>query len=339
MNANFPQIPPEHLKRAAVPDRPLRLLERVRTRMRLLHYSARTAQTYCDWIRRFVLFHDRKHPERMSDREVAAFLTHLAKDLDVAASTQNQALNALLFLYKHVLRQPIGISGEIVRAKRGRRLPVVLSVSEVRAVLSNLRGTSKLCATLMYGSGLRISECVSLRVKDIDLERHEIMVRAGKGNKDRRVPLPAVAISALRSQIKRRETLLFVDLRRNIQGAPLPHALDRKLPSASRELAWQYLFPATRTFVERATNIRRRHHYHETALQRAFGDAVKAAGFTKRASCHTLRHSFATHLLESGTDIRTIQELMGHSSLRTTMIYTHVLNRGGLGVKSPADRL
>ncbi|MBA2686847.1 MAG: integron integrase, partial [Gemmatimonadaceae bacterium] len=215
---------------------------------------------------------------------------------------------------KHVLRQPIGISGEIVRAKRGRRLPVVLSVSEVRAVLSNLRGTSKLCATLMYGSGLRISECVSLRVKNIDLERHEIMVRAGKGNKDRRVPLPAVAISALRSQIKRRETLLFVDLRRNIQGAPLPHALDRKLPNASSELAWQYLFPATRTFVEPATNIRRRHHYHETALQRAFGEAVKAAGLTKRASCHTLRHSFATHLLESGTDIRTIQELLGHSS-------------------------
>lgn len=307
--------------------------------MLLLHYSGRTAQTYCDWIRRFVLFHDRRHPQSMSDREVAAFLTHLAKELNVSAPTQNQALNALLFLYKHVLRQPIGISGEIVRAKRGRRLPVVLSIAEVRAVLREMRGTPKLCATLMYGSGLRLSECVSLRVKDVDLERCEILVRAGKGNKDRRVPLPAVTISALRSQAKRTEALLHADLRRNIQGPPLPHALDRKLPNASRELSWQYLFPATRTFTERTTGIQRRHHYHETALQRAFGSAVKEARLTKRATCHSLRHSFATHLLESGTDIRTIQELLGHTSLRTTMIYTHVLNRGGLGVKSPADNL
>jgi integron integrase len=275
----------------------------------------------------------------MSDREIAAFLTHLAKDLNVAASTQNQALNALLFLYKHVLRQPVGISGDIVRAKRGRRLPVVLSQSEVRRVLVNMRGTSKLCATLMYGSGLRLSECVSLRVKDIDLERNEILVRAGKGDKDRRVPLPIVAIPALRAQIKRREKLLTADVRQNVQGAPLPHGLDRKLPNASRELSWQYLFPASRTLLERGTNIRRRHHYHETALQRAFREAVKTAGLTKRASCHTLRHSFATHLLEGGTDIRTIQELLGHSSLRTTMIYTHVRNRGGFGVKSPADSL
>jgi integron integrase len=307
--------------------------------MRVLNYSARTAQTYCDWIRRFVVFHERKHPGMMSDREIAAFLTHLAKDLNVAASTQNQALNALLFLYKHVLRQPVGISGDIVRAKRGRRLPVVLSQSEVRRVLVNMRGTSKLCATLMYGSGLRLSECVSLRVKDIDLERNEILVRAGKGDKDRRVPLPIVAIPALRAQIKRREKLLTADVRQKVQGAPLPHGLDRKLPNASRELSWQYLFPASRTLLERGTNIRRRHHYHETALQRAFREAVKTAGLTKRASCHTLRHSFATHLLEGGTDIRTIQELLGHSSLRTTMIYTHVLNRGGFGVKSPADSL
>lgn len=307
--------------------------------MRVLHYSPRTAQTYCDWIRRFVLFHDRKHPQRMSDCEVAAFLTHLAGDLNVSASTQNQALNALLFLYKDVLRQPVGISGEIVRAKRGRRLPVVLGTTEVRAVLSQMRGTAKLCATLMYGSGLRLSECVSLRVKDVDLERREIVVRSGKGNKDRRVPLPTVAVGALRSQVKRRERLLHADLRNNIQGGLLPGALERKLPNACRELAWQYLFPATRTFVERSTKTRRRHHYHETALQRAFGGAVRSAGLTKRATCHTLRHSFATHLLESGTDIRTIQELLGHTSLRTTMIYTHVLNRGGLGVKSPADNL
>lgn len=339
MRAKFPQVPPDHLERRAIPDRPFRLLERVRTRMRLLRYSPRTAQTYCDWIRRFVLYHDRRHPQSMSDREVAAFLTHLARELNVSASTQNQALNALLFLYKQVLRQPVGISGEIVRAKRGRRLPTVLAATEVRAVLSRMRGPAKLCATLMYGSGLRLSECVSLRVKDVDFERREILVRSGKGDKDRRVPLPTVAVGALRSQVKRREILLNVDLRMNIQGAALPDALDGKLPNASRSLPWQYLFPATRTFIDRNTNTCRRHHYHETALQRAFGQAVKSAGLTKRATCHTLRHSFATHLLESGTDIRTIQELLGHTSLRATMIYTHVLNRGGLGVKSPADNL
>lgn len=308
-------------------------------RLRVMHYSERTAQTYCDWIRRFVLFHDRRHPQSMSDREVAAFLSHLARERNVSASTQNQALHAILFLYRHVLRQPIGISGEIVRAKRGRRLPTVFSPAEVRAVLSKMRGTSKLCATLMYGSGLRLGECVSLRVKDVDLERHEILVRAGKGDKDRRVPLPAVAIPALRAQTKRREVLLNADLRRGILGAPLPHGLERKLPNAHRELPWQYLFPATRTFLDRAGNVRRRHHYHQTAMQRAFGEAVRTARLTKRATCHTLRHSFATHLLESGTDIRTIQELLGHTSLRTTMVYTHVLNRGGMGVKSPADNL
>lgn len=339
MPAHFPQIPSDHLTRTGSPDRPLRLLERVRTRLRVMHYSARTAQTYCDWIRRFVLFHDRRHPQQMSDREVAAFLTHLARDLNVSASTQNQALNALLFLYRHVLRQPIGVSGEIVRAKRGRRLPVVLSPTEVRAVLGAMRGVSKLCATLMYGSGLRLSECVSLRVKDIDLERLEILIRAGKGDKDRRVPLPAVAVSALRAQIRRRELLLDSDLRRGVKGSRLPEALGRKLPNADRELAWQFLFPATRTFLESKTGIRQRHHYHESALQRAFGIALRSAGLTKRATCHTLRHSFATHLLEAGTDIRTIQELLGHTSLRTTMIYTHVLNRGPLGVKSPADLL
>ena len=339
MRPSFPQIPVNHLQRGPEPDRPLRLLERVRTRLRVMHYSPRTTQTYCDWIRRFVVFHDRKHPQCMSDREIAAFLTYLAKDLDVSAATQNQALNAILFLYKHVLKQPVGLSGDIVRAKRGRRLPVVLSASEVRSVLSQMPRTSKLCATLMYGSGLRLSECVNLRVKDIDLERHEIHVRGGKGDKDRRVPLPAIAIPALRAQVKRRRALLDLDLRRGVRGPDLPEGLERKFPNASRELAWQFLFPATRTFLEPGKGFRRRHHYHESALQRAFCDAVRSARLTKRASCHTLRHSFATHLLESGTDIRTIQELLGHTSLRTTMIYTHVLNRGHLGVTSPADRL
>ena len=339
MNRSFPQIPLEHLQRKPASDRPLRLLERVRTKLRVLHYSARTAQTYCDWIRRFVVFHDRKHPQFMGDGEVAAFLTYLARDRNVSASTQNQALHALLFLYRQVLKQPIGISGEVIRARRGRRVPVVLSQDEVRATLARLHGTSKLCAALMYGSGLRISECVSLRVKDVDLDRREILVRGGKGNKDRRVPLPVVAIPALRAQIKRRQALLEIDLRRGVFGSVLPEGLEMKLPNACRELSWQYLFPATRTFEEARTARRRRHHFHESAMQRAFGEAVRASGLTKRATCHSLRHSFATHLLESGTDIRTIQELLGHTSLRTTMIYTHVLNRGGLGVKSPADLL
>lgn len=305
----------------------------------MLHYSPRTEEAYCDWVRRFVLFHDRRHPTSMGEREIAHFLSHLARELRVSASTQNQALNALLFLYNQVLRHRVGISGELVRARRGRRLPVVLSTGEVRAILAKLNGVPKLCAILLYGSGLRLSECISLRVKDIDLERHEITVREGKGNKDRRVPLPAMALRAMRVQIERVEKLMHHDRMYGVASPELPDAISRKLPNAGRELAWQFLFPASRTYQERGTGTRRRHHLHETALQRAFGVAVRASGIRKRATCHTLRHSFATHLLESGSDIRTIQELLGHGSLRTTMVYTHVLNKGGLGVKSPADRL
>jgi integron integrase len=257
----------------------------------------------------------------------------------VGASTQNQALHALLFLYRYILGRDMGLIPGLTPAKRGRRLPVVLSVSEVRSILSRMRGVARLCASLMYGSGLRVSECTQLRVKDIDFDRGEIMVRVGKGDKDRRVPLPRLASPALKVQMERVRKQFERDLRSGVMGAALPGALDRKLPNADRDWSWQYVFPAARVYVERETGKRRRHHIHDSAIQRAVSEAVCSSGIAKRATCHSLRHSFATHLLESGSDIRTIQELLGHSSLQTTMIYTHVLNRGGLGVQSPADRL
>ena len=315
------------------------MLERVRHRLRTRGYSSRTESAYVDWIRRFVIFHDRRHPSQMGEREIAAFLGHLAVERCVSSSTQNQALSAILFLYRHVLGQPIGYVAGVVRAKDRRRLPVVLSETEIRAVLAHLRGVSLLCATLLYGSGLRLTECLSLRIKDIDFDRSEIMVRGGKGRKDRRVPLPMVVLPDLRQHLRRVREQFQRDLRAGLRGAALPDALGRKFPNADIDWSWQWVFPAGRSYVEAGTEIRRRHHLHDTALQRAFTTAVHAAGLTKRATCHSLRHSFATHLLEGGADIRTIQELLGHTDLRTTMIYTHVLNRGGLGVRSPADRL
>jgi integron integrase len=286
-----------------------------------------------------VLFHGRRHPAEMGEAEISAYLTDLAVVQKVSASTQNQALHALLFLYRHVLKMPLVVAGDIVRARRGRRLPVVLSVREVKAILVQMRGVPRLCATLMYGGGLRISECLSLRVKDFDSDRAEILVRSGKGDRDRRVPLPRVAVPALRVHLKRRRKAFEEDLRSGVRGSALPDAIARKIPSAETDWRWQYAFPATRTYLEKDTGARRRHHLHETLLQREFARAVRASGITKRATCHSLRHSFATHLLESGSDIRTIQELLGHSDVRTTMIYTHVLNKGGLGVRSPADLL
>jgi integron integrase len=315
------------------------LLERVRARLKTRHYSKRTEQAYCNWIRRFVLFHERRHPATMGEQEIAAFLNDLATVKNVSASTQNQALHALLFLYRHVLGRSIGLVADIQPAKRGRRLPTVLSFSEVRTILTRMRGVPRLCASLMYGSGLRVSECTQLRVKDIDFERGEILVRCGKGDRDRRVPLPRMAVPALRVHLERTHRGFERDLRGGVSGAHLPNALTRKMPSANRDWAWQYVFPAARVYVEKETGKRRRHHLHETAIQRALTAAVRSSGVSKRATCHSLRHSFATHLLENGADIRTIQELLGHTSLQTTMIYTHVLNRGGLGVQSPADKL
>jgi integron integrase len=335
----FVRIPVSHLQRASYPERRYRILERLRRRMRSLHYSARTEEAYCDWVRRFVLFHDRRHPASMGEKEIAAFLTHLAVDGHVSASTQNQALHALRFFYRRVINVRLNDLEGMTPAKRGRRLPVVLGVGEVRQLLMQMRDVPRLCATLMYGSGLRVGECVSLRVKDVDLERGEIVVRGGKGNKDRRVPFPAAASRPFLAQVNRVESLLRRDLASGIRGVALPDALNRKLPNAEREPGWQWVFPAARTYVERETGHRRRHHLHETAVQRAVVAAARASGIRKRVTCHSLRHSFATHLLESGCDIRTIQELLGHTSLQTTMIYTHVLNKGAMGVKSPADRL
>ncbi len=337
--SSLPRIPLDQLSGHPQPDRRFRLLERLRHRLRTRRYSLRTEAAYCGWVRRFVIFHGRRHPDTMGESEIAAFLTHLAMVRNVSASTQNQALHAILFLYRHVLSRPLGFVPEIAPARRPLRLPVVLSQSEVKVILAGMRGVSRLCATLLYGSGLRVSECLALRVKDIDIERREILVRSGKGDKDRRVPLPATVLPALRMHLERVRQQFHQDLGRGVLGAVLPHALDRKLPNACREWVWQYVFPATRPYREVSTGVRRRHHLHETVIQRAVAEAVRASGVPKRATCHSFRHSFATHLLEAGSDIRTIQELLGHSDLRTTMVYTHVLNRGGMGVQSPADRL
>ena len=333
-----PLVPEAHLHSGEEPGRRFRLLERVRAKLRTRHYSQRTEQAYVYWVRRFVYFHGRRNPSTMGEREVAAFLTHLATERHVSASTQNQALSAQLFLYRHVLGVRLGFIEGFPSAKRPIRLPVVLSQTEVRLVIRALTGRARLCSLLMYGGGLRVSECVTLRVKDVDLDRCEIVVRGGKGNKDRRVPLARVALRSLRTHLERAKADYVADLRRGVRITRLPDALCTKYPDADRDWRWRYLFPSTRVYRD-ADGTLRRHHYHETALQRAFTTAVRATGISKRATCHALRHSFATHLLESGADIRTIQELLGHTDLRTTMIYTHVVNRGAMAATSPADRL
>jgi integron integrase len=332
-----PLIPLAHLG-VSDPERKYRLIEVVRARLRERRYSPRTEQAYVFWIRRYVQFHGRRHPRELGEPGVRSFLSHLAIQEHVAASTQNQALAALTFLYDAVLRQPLARVDGIVPARRARRVPVVLSQREVRALLGRLRDPARLCATLMYGGGLRVSECVSIRVKDVDLDRGEIIVRAGKGGKDRRTPLAERCAAALRRWLAERERLHRADGRDRVRVTALGEALERKYPGAAGEWGWSYVFPASRTFVD-STGVRRRHHLHETVVQRAIKEAAVAAGLGKHVSSHSLRHSFATHLLEAGADIRTVQELLGHTDVRTTMIYTHVLNRGGLGVRSPVDRL
>lgn len=337
--AEFPKVSLQHLSRTPEPERRVRLLERLRQRLRARHYSSKTEAAYCNWVRRFVLFHDRRDPSSMGETEIAKFLTHLATVDKVSASTQNQAMHAILFLYRQVLRRPVGFLSDVAPARRPVRLPIVLSRDEVRTLLGGMRGVVRLCATLMYGSGLRVSECLSLRVKDIDFDRREILVRSGKGDKDRRVPLPTTLVPALKVHLERTRGRFDRDRSAGIRGSSMPVALRRKFPNAEREWIWQYVFPASRPYREKETGIRRRHHLHETVIQRAVTEAARASRISKRVTSHSLRHSFATHLLESGADIRTIQELLGHSDVRTTMVYTHVLNRGGLGVESPADRL
>jgi integron integrase len=314
-----------------------KLLDLVRDAIRLRHYSIRTEQIYINWIKRFILFHHKRHPTEMAEAEVRQFLSHLARAGNVAASTQNQALSALLFLYKDVLRQEIGWLGDVERAKRPPKVPVVLSRTEVRKIFLTLTGTEKLMAGLLYGSGLRLMECVRLRVKDIDFAYAQITVRDGKGGKDRVTMLPVNLAAALQKHLARMKMQHDQDLIDGFGAVHLPFALARKFPNAEREWIWQYAFPSSRLSIDPRTGKKQRHHMSEAILQTALKAAVRAAGISKPATCHTLRHSFATHLLERGYDIRTVQELLGHKDVSTTMIYTHVLNRPGMGVKSPLD--
>ena len=318
-------------------EQPKKLLDQVRDVLRLKHYSHRTEQSYVDWIKRFILFHHKRHPQDLGRAEIEAFLTYLAVEGNVAASTQNQALSALLFLYREVLRIELDGPLDAIRAKKPARLPIVLTRAEVHQVIEGMTGTYQLMAKLLYGSGLRLMECVRLRVKDIDFEQREIIVRDPKGGHERVTMLSASLVTPLQEHLKRVKLLYEQDLAAGYGQVYLPYALDRKYPNASREWGWQYVFPSDRLSTDPRSGIMRRHHVDESNLQRAVKDAVRLARLAKPASCHTFRHSFATHLLESGYDIRTVQELLGHKDVKTTMIYTHVLNRGGLAVRSPLD--
>jgi integron integrase len=319
-------------------ERP-RLLDQVRDRVRVKHYSIRTEQAYVDWARRFVVFSGLRHPRELGREEVEAFLTHLAVAGRVSASTQNQAKSALLFLYKEVLGVELPWLDGIESAKRPARLPVVLTPGEVEAVLAPLTGTTGLILRLLYGTGMRVMECLRLRVKDVDFARREILVRDGKGAKDRVTMLPVRLALPLREHLLRVKQLHAADVAAGVDGVYLPFALARKYPNAAREWAWQYVFPSSQLAVDPRSGAKRRHHAHETAVQRAMRQALRDAGVSKPATPHALRHSFATHLLDAGYDIRTVQELLGHADVSTTMVYTHVLNRGGRGVASPLDRL
>jgi integron integrase len=324
----------------SAPAGSLRLLDAVRMRVRARHYSLRTEEAYVGWIRRFVVFHGKRHPRELGEPEINAFLTHLAVREKVASSTQSQALAALLFLYRHVLEIPFPRLESLIRAKRPRRLPVVLTRDEVRTVLDRLDGAPKLVATLLYGGGLRLLEALRLRVKDVDFARGQITVRDGKGSKDRVTMLPSAIREPLLDHLGRVRELHRADLAVGFGAVLMPYALDRKYPGAAKEWGWQWVFPAASLGRDPRSRELRRHHVHESVIQKAVKQAVRAGGVDKPASCHTLRHSFATHLLESGYDIRTIQDLLGHKDVSTTMIYTHVLNRGGVrGVRSPADVL
>lgn len=316
-----------------------RLLDQVRELIRIRHYSIRTEQAYLQWIRRFIVFHGRRHPRELGADEVTAFLSHLAIQRNVAASTQNQALNAILFLYRDVLKCTLPWLENVQRARKPQRLPVVLTRDEMRAILAQMQGTAWLMAALIYGGGLRLLECLRLRVKDIDFQYRQLLIRDAKGQKDRVTLLPQNLLEPLRNHLVRVRTLHENDLREGYGCAHLPFALAKKYPSAEREWGWQYVFPSTRRSVDPRSGIERRHHAPEDSLQRAVRQAVHRAGVIKPASVHTLRHSFATHLLESGYDIRTVQELLGHADVKTTMIYTHVLNRGGKGVVSPFESI
>ena len=330
--SQYPRIAP-------APAQKPKLLDRLREALRSRHYSRRTEQTYCHWIKRFIFFHNKRHPGEMAEPEINAYLTHLAVKEKVSASTQNQALSALLFLYRYVLDRKIGDLGEVIRARKPKRIPVVMTRDEVKAVLGHLHGDKWLMANLMYGAGLRLMECLRLRIQDIDFARNEILIRDGKGAKDRITMLPESLKTPLQDHLKKVKALHDRDLADGWGRVQMPTALDRKYPSAPADWRWQWVFPQENRWINPQTKEQGRHHIDESLVQKSVRDAVTKAGLTKRATCHTFRHSFATHLLEGGYDIRTVQELLGHSDVKTTMIYTHVLNRGPAGVRSPVDGL
>jgi integron integrase len=315
------------------------LLDQLRSEIQVRHYSIRTEHTYVDWVVRYVRFHNMRHPKDMGADEINQFLSHLASDRQVAARTQNQALCALVFLYKHVLGKEVGDLGDVIRAKQPERLPVVLSIGEVERIFEHLSGLHKLMVLLMYGTGMRIIEVIRLRVKDIDFENRSILVREGKGNKDRVVPLPANTTDPLREQIARVKTLHDQDLANGFGTVHLPDALEKKYPHTNKAFHWQYVFPSPHLSVDPRSGRKQRHHAYESVLQSAIRAATRDAGIPKDVHSHTFRHSFATHLLAGGTDIRTIQSLLGHSDVKTTEVYTHILKNGPHGVASPADRI
>lgn len=318
-------------------NQPPKLLDQVRDALRVRHYAIRTEQAYLDWIKRFILFHHKRHPRQMGAPEIEAFLSHLALDRNVAASTQNQARSALLFLYRHVLQQESLALDNVVQATKPQRLPTVLTRDEVQQVIDQLTGVHQLMVKLLYGSGLRLLECLRLRVKDIDFSKRQLIVREGKGDKDRVSLLPSTLVRPLEAQLASTKLLHEADLGKGYGEVYLPYALAEKYPNAPKEWAWQYVFPADKLSIDPRSNKIRRHHYLESTLQKAVRQAALRTGIPKPISCHTFRHSFATHLLEAGYDIRTVQELLGHEDVSTTMIYTHVLNKGPLGVRSPLD--
>jgi integron integrase len=316
-----------------------KLLDQVRDAIRTRHYSRRTEKTYVGWIKRYIYFHDKRHPKNMGRSEIEAFLTHLAVNRNVAASTQNQAFNALLFLYKEVLELEFDEIKGVVRAKKPQKLPVVFAKSEVRAILDHLENDKWLIGHLLYGAGLRLMECLRLRVKDIDLSYKQITVRSGKGGKDRVTMLPEIVIPELNRHLRKVKIIHERDIEAGFGTVHLPYALERKYKHANQSWAWQFVFPATRRAIDPISKVERRHHIHESAIQKAVKQALRRARITKAGNCHALRHSFATHLIEAGYDIRTVQDLLGHKDVSTTMIYTHVLNKGGRGVQSPGDML
>lgn len=332
-----PSATPSSDPNSASTPPPPRLLDQVRAAIRYRHYSLRTEQAYVMWIKQFIRFHGMRHPRDMGALEIEAFLRHLTTDRDVSSATHNQAFSALLFLYKHTLELELPWLGEIKRPKNPRRLPVILTREEVRAIVAHMEGTPALMARLMYGTGLRLMECARLRVKDVDLARHEIVVREGKGFKDRITMLPASLVSDMRQQLARSRARWLSDASEGRAGVEMPPALARKYRSAGSSWGWFWVFPSPTMSRDPRSGVVRRHHVFEETLQRTFKRAVREAGIHKPATTHALRHAFATHLLESGADIRTVQELLGHSDVSTTMIYTHVLNRGRVGVRSPLD--